>query len=216
MNVQPVETTLYSLSDAPPGAPDDRRDGDRLMTLYRVGSLVIAGSRELCLIKNISAGGMMVRTFCPIPEGTRVSVELKFGQPITGVVSWARDIHVGISFDELIDVIDVLSPSAEGPRPRLPRIEVSSFITVREGASTYRMRACDIGQGGLKVQCETALVPGTDVVVTLAGIDPQPAVVRWAHADHIGIVFNRLLPLPTLVDWLRDQRASMAPPAEGY
>lgn len=209
MNVQPVETTMYSLSAAPPGAPEDRRTGDRMMTLYRVGSLLIAGERELCLIRNISAGGMMVRTFCPIAEGTRLSVELKCGQSISGAVSWSRDIHVGISFDDPIDVIDILSTSPEGPRPRLPRIEVSSFVTLREGAKTYRMRVCDISQGGLKVQCNTQLAPGSDVVVTLAGIEPQPGVVRWAHADQMGVTFNRLLSLPALVEWLRGQRQSL-------
>jgi hypothetical protein len=176
------------------------------MTLYRVGSLSIAGQRELCLIRNISAGGMMVRAFCPISEGTRLSVELKCGQPISGVVSWARDIHVGICFDDPIDVLDILSASTEGPRPRLPRIEVSSFITLREGAVPYRMRVCDISQGGLKVQCETRLAPGSDVVVTLAGIEPLPGVVRWAQADYLGVTFNRLLALPALVEWLREQR----------
>lgn len=210
MNVQPVETTLYSLSGATPAAPEDRRSGDRMMTLYRVGSLLIAEKRELCLIRNISAGGMMVRTFCAIPEGTPLSVELKCGQPIRGVVSWARDIHVGISFDDPVDVIDLLSTSADGPRPRLPRIEVSSFVTLREGATIYRMRVCDISQGGLKVQCDAQLAPGSDVVVTLTGIDPQPGVVRWVHGDHVGVTFNRLLALPTLIEWLRVQRQSVS------
>ena len=48
---QPVETTLYSLSGAPP-EPDDRRDGSRHLTLFRVGSITIGDRRELCLIRN--------------------------------------------------------------------------------------------------------------------------------------------------------------------
>ena len=206
MELQPVETTLYSLSDALPCAPRERRDGDRLMTLYRVGSLSIGERRELCLIKNISAGGMMVRAYCVITPATRLTVEFKCGQPIAGVVTWARDVHVGISFDEPIDVLDLLSNSLEGPRPRMPRIEVESFATLREGASTYRMRVCDISQGGLKIRCETRLSTGNDVVVTLAGIEPQSGVVRWVDGDLMGVTFNRMLALPTLVEWLRAQR----------
>lgn len=206
MEVQPVETTLYSLSDTAPRESDDRRDGDRLMTLYRVGSLSIGERRELCLIKNISVGGMMVRAYCIIPEGTRLSVELKCGQPITGVVSWTRDVHAGIHFDDPIDVVDILSASMDGRRPRMPRIEVPSFITLREGARTYRLKACDISQGGLKLRSEMRFAPGSDVVVTLAGVEPMPGVIRWCDSGQVGVTFNRMLALPTLVEWLRDQR----------
>ena len=210
MDVQPAETTLYSLSDAPPHDREERRGGDRLMTLYRVGSLSIGERRELCLIKNISAGGMMVRAYCVIPEGTRLTVELKCGQPIAGAVSWARDVHLGIAFDEPIDVLDILTSSTGADRPRMPRIAIDRFITVREGATTHRMRVCDISQGGVKVQCETPLPVASDVVVTLAGIEPLHGVVRWTANDQMGINFNGTLALPVLVAWLHDESASPA------
>ena len=205
MESVPAETTLYSLADAPP-APSDRRDAERHMTLYRVGSLSIGDRRELCLIKNISAGGMMVRSYCPIPEGTAIAVELKCGQPITGIASWYREPNVGIAFDQPIDVIEILSTSMQGPRPRMPRIEVSCFATLREGASTYRMRACDISQGGLKLIGETVIPVASDIVVSLPGLEPQRGVVRWNEGGQIGITFNRLLPLSDLVGWLQVQR----------
>ncbi len=206
---QTVETTTYSLSDIVPSASDERRRDDRMMTLYRVGSIAIDERRELCLIKNICAGGMMVRTYCSILEGTRVTVELKCGQPISGVVSWARDAHAGIGFDEPIDVFEILSTSMEGPRPRRPRIEVDGFLTLREGASTYRVRLCDISQGGLKIRCENALAADSHVIVMINGIAPQPSVVRWIDGHYMGITFNRMLALPVLVEWLRDQRDSL-------
>ena len=205
MESVPAETTLYSLADAPP-APSDRRDAERHMTLYRVGSLSIGDRRELCLIKNISAGGMMVRSYCPIPEGTAIAVELKCGQPITGIASWYREPNVGIAFDQPIDVIEILSTSMQGPRPRMPRIEVSCFATLREGASTYRMRACDISQGGLKLIGETVIPVASEIVVSLPGLEPQRGVVRWNEGGQIGITFNRLLPLSDLVGWLQAQR----------
>ena len=209
MTRQIVETTLYSLSDALPGAPEERRRDDRMMTLYRVGSLTIDERRELCLIKNVCARGMMVRVYCSILEGTRLTIELKCEQSISGVVSWAHDAHVGISFDHPIDVIEILSGSMNGPRPRMPRIQVDSFLTLREGASTYRVRLCDISQGGLKIRCDTALLSDSHVVVTLRAIAPQPSVVRWIDGHYVGIRFNRMLALPVLVDWLREQRDSL-------
>lgn len=208
---QPVETTLYSLSDtAPePANSDERRDGERHMTLYRVGSIMVEDRRELCLIKNISAGGMMIRAYCALSPDMRVSVELKSGQPIHGRTSWVRDQNVGISFDRPIDVIDILSASMEGPRPRMPRIEAGGPATLREGATALRVKLCDISQGGVKLECATLLSAGADVVVTLPGLPMQAGVVRWAGDGLVGITFNRLLPLQELVVWLQAQRQEL-------
>ncbi|MEO6247347.1 MAG: PilZ domain-containing protein [Sphingomicrobium sp.] len=206
---QPIETTIYSLSEVPPAAPSDRRDNERHLTLYRVGSVTIDERRELCLIKNISAGGMMIRAYCAIPGGTRLTVELKSGHPIRGSVTWVREQNLGVTFDDPIDVIEILSASMDGPRPRMPRIEVQGFATIREGASTYRMRMCDISQGGLKVETMTVLPKGSDVVIMLAGMSPMPGVVRWTEDGFCGVTFNRLLPLPQLVNWLQDQRGGI-------
>lgn len=214
MEIQPVETTLYSLSDSPPApeAGSDRRDGERLTTLYRVGSILVEKRRELCLIKNISAGGMMIRLYCTMAEGTAVTVELKSGQPIFGKINWIRDHHAGVTFDQPIDVIDILSSAMDGPRPRLPRIEINCFATLRDGANTLRVRACDISQGGVKIACETLLPQSADVIVTLPGLPPQPGIACWTDGGLTGITFNRLLPLGELVTWLQAQRETQRSP----
>ena len=206
--MQPVETTLYSLSDEPPtpNGDSDRRDGERHMTLYRVGSILVDDRRELCLIKNISAGGMMVRLYCAVAIGTSVVVELKSGQPIDGKVSWVRDQNAGVAFNKPIDVIDVLTNSMEGPRPRMPRIETNCQATIREGANVYRAQACDISQGGIKIRTDAELPMGSDIVVSLPGLEAQAGIACWCSNGHAGIAFNRLLPLGELVAWLHVQR----------
>ena len=205
LDEEPVETTLYSLSDTPP-EPSERRGDDRHMTLFRVGSITIGERRELCLIKNISAGGMMIRAYCDIAKGAPLSVELKSGHPVTGSASWVDGNNVGVTFDEVIDVVEILSNSMEGPRPRMPRIEVACTATVRDGADVHRMRVCDISQGGLKVESKAMLEHGCDLSVSLPGLAPQPAALRWSHGGYLGITFNRLIPLPELVAWLQDVR----------
>jgi hypothetical protein len=208
VDILPAETTLYSLSDEPPApaADSDRRESDRLTTLYRVGSILVETRRELSLIKNISAGGMMIRLYCPIAEGTPVTVELKSGQPISGRISWTRDHHAGVAFDQPIDVIDILSSTMDGPRPRMPRIETNCSATVRDGANSLRVRACDISQGGVKIECETPLVRGAEVILTLPGLAPNPGIACWTDGSFAGITFNRLIPLRELVEWLKVQR----------
>ena len=205
---QQVETTLYSLSDGMPNMPERRTD-ERHLTLFRVGSMTIDGRRELCLIKNISAGGMLVRAYCTLEPGTRLSVELKHGEQIAGTVNWMRDGCAGIAFDEPVDVVELLASSMDGPRPRMPRVEIRCIASVRHGSQVYGLLARDISQGGVKVETKNALEIGAEVVVTLPGMPPQAGAVRWSEGGCYGITFNRLLALSDLVGWLHDQRQAM-------
>ena len=200
-----VETTLYSLTDDAP-IPLERRETDRQLTLFRVGSLMIGQRRELCLIKNISAGGMMIRAYCAIEPGTRVSVELKCGETVGGTASWVQQDTIGLEFDHPIDIVEMLKTSMEGPRPRMPRIEVDCVALVRDGADTHRASTRDVSQGGVKVALDQALAIGADLVVTLNGLAPIAGTVRWSEAGCYGITFNKVLALPLLVAWLGEQR----------
>ena len=202
---QPVETTLYSLSDRTPD-PVERREGERFLTLFRVGTVMVEDRRELCLIKNISAGGMMIRPSCKLEAGMPLSVELKRGEQIPGIVNWVRGDSAGISFDQSIDVVELLATSMEGPRPRMPRVEVRCIASVRQGSNVYGMRAHDVSQGGLKVESGRDLDVGTEVLVTLPGMPSREAIVRWRDGRTYGITFRRLIALAELVKWLRDQR----------
>lgn len=208
MEEHPVETTMYSLSDAPPAAAD-RREAGRTVTLLRVGSITIDGQRELCLIRNVSAGGMMIRAYCDVPIGARVAVELKHGEKVDGTARWAEGESTGIEFDSPVDIIDLLAASEDGPKPRMPRVEISCMLTVREGANIYRVRGSDVSQGGLKIIADQPLPIGAHVIVTLAGMVPIPGVVRWKDGDRHGIAFNKVLPVATLVGWLHEQRERM-------
>lgn len=208
MEEQPVESTLYSLSDAPP-TPADRRASGRTVTLLRVGSITIDGARELCLIRNVSAGGMMIRAYCDVPVDARVSIELKHGERVEGVARWIDGETVGVVFDEPVDVIDLLAASEDGPKPRMPRVEVDCVVTVRQGARFHHVRACDISQGGVKIATERQLEVGGEVTVSLAGIAPIAAVVRWRDDGRYGIGFNKPVPVAALVAWLHDQRDQM-------
>ncbi|WP_309663121.1 PilZ domain-containing protein [Sphingomonas sp.] len=206
MEDKPINTTLYSLDDSPPSAPTERREGDRTLTLLRVGSLIIGGRRELCLIKNISAGGMLVKAYCPVPAGTRLSIELKCGDAVRGTARWITGDTVGVEFDELVDVVALLASSMAGPRPRMPRVEIDCVAWIREGAETRRVGTLDVSQGGLKFASTTAFSIGGHVIVTLSGLPPFAGIVRWQNADCFGVTFNKVLPLPMLVSWLHEQR----------
>src|SRR6476646_3381512 len=149
---------------------------------------------------------MMIKAYCPIEQGTPIAIELKQGEAITGSALWVEGDSVGVRFNEPVDVLGLLTASSDGPRPRMPRVEVDCVAWVREGAIAHRVRAVNISQGGIRVAAVQPLTVGSDVAVTLNGLVPCAGIVRWSDQGYFGITFNRVLALSVLVDWLRDQR----------
>jgi hypothetical protein len=200
-----VEGTTYSLSAEAPQCPDRRHD-QRYVSLLRIGALLVDGRRELCLIRNVSAGGIMIRPYSPIAVGTPVSVELKHGDVVSGVAQWSDKGLVGVTFDEAIDVLALLNSTGLEARPRMPRIEVSCTATIRHEGTVFRARVANISQGGICVESPVDLKVDSDVVITLAGLNAAAAVVKWREGEYFGIGFNRIYPVHELMAFLQVQQ----------
>ena len=200
--------TSFSFSSAVP-APPERRAGERHLRILRVGTLVVDGRRELCLIRDISAGGLMAHVYSPLAPGQRLAVELKASQLVAGSVAWVREGNAGIQFDAAMDVAQMLAnPQVldNGWRPRSPRVEVDRMATLRTGARTNWVHARDLSQSGVKLETDQAPACGDEVVVTLEGFRPLHGVVRWSNDGYCGIAFNQLIPFGELIDWLKQHR----------
>lgn len=204
-----VETTVYSMSNRPP-LNEERRSSDRHLTLYRVGTLLLDGRRELCLVKNISCGGALLRIYSDLEPGQKVELELKERQSIPSTISWLQGSDAGIEFHSPIDILELLSAGNEDQRPRMPRVEIESFGFIRQGAIVNRAQIKNISQGGVSAECKGELQVGGEVTVTLPGIPPVGGVVRWGRSGAYGISFNAVLALPTLVAWLQSVRERSA------
>lgn len=199
-----VETGFSFSADVP--LPPERRQDERHLKILRVGTLIVDGRRELCLIRNISAGGIMAHVYSSLSIGQRVLVELKTHQPVESQVVWISEANAGIQFDSRMDVTELLSNPAvldNGWRPRTPRVEIDRMATLRCGARTHWVAARDISQSGVKVETDLPPAEGEEVVVTLEGFRPLHGVIRWRCEDACGISFNALIPFGELIAWLK-------------
>jgi hypothetical protein len=100
MLMSAAEQTTFSLSSAPPSPPERRRQ-PRHITILRVGTIHLENRRELCLIRNISAGGLLAsqgtmdngwRPRLPRVEVDRLAT-VRVGSRVYGVST--RDISQG-------------------------------------------------------------------------------------------------------------------------
>jgi hypothetical protein len=198
--------TTFSFSEEAPARPADRRGEPRQLTILRVGALIAAQGRELCLIRNISAGGLMAHVYSPHKEGDPVTVELRNNIQIPGHILWVDDSNVGIRFDSTIDVEDMLADQPQldnGWKPRPPRVEVDRLATLRVGARLYGVNTRDISQGGVKIETDQPIESGTAVVLNLDRFRPLHGVVRWCAGGSAGIAFNEVIPFQELIAWLK-------------
>jgi hypothetical protein len=188
-----------------PETQADRRRDIRHLTILRVGTVHVDGRRELCLIRNISAGGLMAIVYSRFEAGDRIQIELKTNHLIAGTVSWTRDSTIGVAFDEKVDVAEILANPPlldNGWRPRMPRVPIDRLATLRAGARTYWVSARDISQGGVRIEADQAIDIGAETIVTLENFRPIHGVVRWRKGNVAGISFNQVIPFSELTRWL--------------
>lgn len=199
--------TAISLSPDTP-APSERRDGKRHLTVLQTGKLVVGDREELCLIRNISSGGMMAAIYGPLGEGDRVTIEFKLASRIEGSVIWVRSGHAGIQFDDRIDVYEVLTPRGRDGAsrvPRSPRLNVSGLAIVTIGGTEHSVQIHDISPGGVKIdRCDGGEVDD-DAVVNMPGLAIAAGVIRWIDGELTGVSFNRTLSLEQIAAWASAQ-----------
>lgn len=195
-----------------PGTRPERRGEKRHVALLRVALLHVGESKDLCVVKNISASGLAVRVYRDLASGAKVQVEFRSGELLEGSVVWKRDQEVGIVFPKTIDVEAVLASTwtiQPGRRRNLPRIDISCEGRLKRGAETHEVVLQDISQGGARVRTDGLVDPG-GVVVSLPGLPPVSGVVRWSSDAMAGISFNDCLPFEALARWIQKHREGSA------
>lgn len=201
-------TAVQKLDAAGPGdptpPPDRRAEEHRLITILRVGKLIAGDCQELCLIRNISEGGLMAHVYSAHEVDDRVVVELKSDTQIMGTIRWVRDDNIGVAFDERIDVGELLRhhPADDGKRPRAPRLDIRGYARLKIGADHWRVEVRDLSQGGAKVKIDDPLPVGEDAVVTVDGLRPVKAIVRWQEFGQAGLEFIPRIAFDELIQWL--------------
>ena len=197
------ESTTVSLSTAVP-RPIERRGGERLSTMLRVGKLTDAsGYEQLIKVKNLSAGGVMAIVTRPPAVGDRVSIELS-SERIPASVVWTRDDMAGLKFDQDVDLGELLAgrKPRHGFRARPPRLEIPCKASVRVGKTYYTVDVHDISLGGIKVEPIDEYCVGKKVVVVVESLRPIKGEVRWYSERRAGIVFDRPLEFDELSEWV--------------
>lgn len=198
------ELTIVSLSRAPP-TPDERRRDSRQVTVLRVAKLHTANGEELCLVRNISAGGLMAHIYSELGIGDPVVAEFKSGHSIPGRILWRRDGMAGMQFSQKVNAASVLAGDDYSPttlQPRAPRVDLEAPGRIRVGAQSYAVTLCNISQGGARIRLADAGKAIGQLVLMVNGLPPLAGSIRWERDGRAGIEFDIPVPFDVLAQWV--------------
>jgi hypothetical protein len=187
----------------------ERRKQERYITILRVALIHAGDAKELCVVRNISAGGLSARVYRRFEVGEAVEVEFRSEERLVGIVKWVRGFEIGISFAEAIEVDAVLVSrwaSEDGRKQRLPRVELQCRCQLRIGSRFYLATLQDISQGGAKLLLARPAEGTADAILTLPDLGWLEGSLRWTHGATVGISFNERLPFEVLVHWIQGRR----------
>jgi hypothetical protein len=193
----------------------EQRTDKRVVSVFRLAKLVGA-QEELCLIRNISAGGLKAEVFSPKSIGDRLAIDLGDNQPQPAQVVWTGEDCVGISFDDRIDVARTLArvPAPGDRRARRLRLllEFGAFVAV-PGRRT-ECQVIDVSQGGAKIRTNAQLGLADRVRLEVDELGTISGTVRWLRDSHVGIAFTAPLSYRQLASWIATGSAAAEPEPE--
>ncbi|RYG88992.1 MAG: PilZ domain-containing protein [Alphaproteobacteria bacterium] len=205
--------TEISFGKEVPGPGGERRHESReRLSIYRTATVRWGKFEALCLIRDISSGGLMGKLHVDLMPGENVTVEIRSGSLIAGRIAWSANGSVGIAFDAPIEVLEVLhAPHAGKPglKQRMPRVRVSCPVSLLVDGNRHQVTLVDVSQGGAKLAADN-LREGDEVFVTIRGLSPHRALVRWTRDGYAGVTFLSPIPFDPLARWALEQQACLS------
>jgi len=194
-----------------PDAPDgvERRTSRRVIALIRPGKLVVDGREYLCVVKDLSPGGVKLRLFHTLPPHGRLHVEFDNGEMREVRVLWQQGDLAGFAFSQEADVGALLAPPSGTPR-RPPRIAVRFDAALSAGSLRTSVVVRDLSQRGACIECSGWLMIDELVRIESACMPTLHAKIRWRRPPHYGVVFEQTFRLDELARYCSEMAEGAA------
>jgi hypothetical protein len=184
--------------------PVERRRDLRHAIVQEIAKISSSDGEELCIIRDVSPGGLKAEVYRSIAEGSAVRVELRTGRTVTGRIAWARGDHVGVAFDEQVPISAILTHCSFDPRIgtlRAPRVAAELRGKLRIDFHDIAIRVQNISQGGLKITADAPVRAGSRCQVEVDGLPLRPATVVWWRQGEGGLLLQRSLNFSEFAAW---------------
>ncbi len=189
----------------------EQRRAPRVTLVIRMAKLIADGHEYFCIIRDVSATGVKVRIFHPLPRHETLLLELGNGDRYPVEQVWRTSDHMGFRFNDEVDVQSVIHET-HGPFPRRQlRLGIALDARVYSGCESCTVALHDISQQGACIECEKRLLINELVRIETNGLPTVYAKVRWRRPPRYGLVFEQTFRLDELARMLAPMQMSEAP-----
>lgn len=168
----------------------ERRSGERYRSVWRIAKITRDHDVGLWRVRNMSANGMMLAVDVSVRVGENLVIDLSDNIRVTGQIVWAHEGRCGVSFDQAIDVEQVLKALASEQREngyRQPRLPCEQEAQLFVGGDTHQIQLVNLSQSGVGFIFDGDLEVGKPLGLMMPDKVRRTAVVRWMRGQQGGL-----------------------------
>jgi hypothetical protein len=178
--VGPAEPSVEELRTAP-----------RFTLLIRSAKLVCDSGEYLCVIRDVSASGVRLRLFHPLPPHERFELELATGDRFELDRVWEAKDHAGFRFADGINVQQFIAEASPYRKRSLRlRLDFPAEITTDAGTAAASVR--DLSREGARIETTLPLAIRQKVKLAATALPALTGTVCWRSSSAYGLVFQQV------------------------
>lgn len=171
------------------GPAAEERAAPRFTLLIRSAKLIAPQGQFLCVIRDVSATGVSLRGFHPLPGEEPLLLELQTGDRLAIERVWNRGLDSGYRFPAPIEVGDVIAETGEYPKRPL-RLDLDLPLDLQWGGERIEGDLVNLSQHGARIECARFLAIGQPLWLMSDRLPEIEAKVRWRDGDRYGLTFD--------------------------
>lgn len=182
-----------------PSLADAERRGElrSAFSLMRTAKLVCQAGEYVCLLRDISSGGVRLRMFHEVPAETHVFLELASGEVHPLIRVWASGASAGFRFVRTVDPQEFLA-AAGNCLEREIRLRLSAPGTVFANGFTRPVVLRSLSQSSARIEADFYLALCQSLILSIDGVGERAGWVRWRRGRNYDITFETTVRLDQL------------------
>ncbi|MDG5747967.1 PilZ domain-containing protein [Qipengyuania sp. XHP0207] len=183
---------LNAIDDVEPAA--EKRGAPRYTSLIRAAKLVCGQGEFVCVIRDVSAKGVSLRTFHGLPTDASVALELQNGEIHELSMVRSRDFDASYTFVEPVEVDRLVQENWNYPKRQL-RLNLMMPVTVSTLTQRSNAFVTNISQQGARLDCDNVFAIDQPVRLENDYLSETRCKVRWRRDARYGLAFQNFLSL---------------------